>query len=234
MTTIRYSFNLPLDKNAKKPDVREKLLQNGVNSLNNQELAMVLLGSGIANMPVQQLAMRVLKVVQTARSETIIDEFLKIKGIGESKACLLSAALELGKRLYASIGQKIQSPLDILPLIKHYSLQNQEHFLCILLNGAQEVLSIKTVSVGTINYALIHPREVFADALKERAAGVIVSHNHPSGNVEPSKNDVDVTRRLLKVSQIIGINLLDHIIISQTDYFSFVEHKLVFREITSV
>jgi len=223
-----YSLSELTLKNREKPQAREILLAEGAQSLSTQELIMVLLGFGSQDIPVRQLSGKVLRVLQTAGDETLTEKLLNTRGIGAGKACIIAAAIELGKRLNSAKGIKINSPTDVLPLLRHYTLEKQEHFLCVSLNGAQEVMNIRTVSVGILNQTLIHPREVFAEPLKERAAAVILSHNHPSGNCNPSINDTDITKRLLKVSEIIGIHLLDHLIITAADYFSFAEHGLVF------
>ena len=224
-----YSLSELTLKNRQKPQAREILLAEGAHSLSTQELIMVLLGFGSQDIPVRQLSGKVLRVLQTAGDENLTEKLLNTRGIGAGKACIIAAAIELGKRLNSAKGIKINSPTDVLPLLRHYTLEKQEHFLCVSLNGAQEVMNIRTVSVGILNQTLIHPREVFAEPLKERAAAVILSHNHPSGNADPSDKDIDITHRLLKVSELLGIHLLDHIIITVSDYFSFVENGLVFQ-----
>ena len=224
-----YSLSEITLKNREKPQAREILLAEGAQSLSTQELIMVLLGFGSQDIPVRQLSGKVLRVLQTAGDENLTEKLLNTRGIGAGKACIIAAAIELGKRLNSAKGIKINSPTDVLPLLRHYTLEKQEHFLCVSLNGAQEVMNIRTVSVGILNQTLIHPREVFAEPLKERAAAVILSHNHPSGNADPSDKDIDITHRLLKVSELLGIHLLDHIIITVSDYFSFVENGLVFQ-----
>lgn len=224
-----YSLSELTLKNREKPQAREILLAEGVHSLSTQELIMVLLGFGSQDIPVRQLSGKVLRVLQTAGDENLTEKLLNTRGIGAGKACIIAAAMELGKRLNSAQGIKINNPTDVLPLLRHYTLEKQEHFLCVSLNGAQEVMNIRTVSVGILNQTLIHPREVFAEPLKERAAAVILSHNHPSGNADPSDKDIDITQRLLKVSELLGIHLLDHIIITVSDYFSFVENGLVFQ-----
>lgn len=211
-----------------KPDARERLVKQGSECLSTQDLMMVLLGCGTVKVPVRKLAGKVLETIKNCACETIVQDLLKIRGIGMGKACLIAASLELGRRLNAGSGAKICSPLDILPFIQHYTLEKQEHFLCATLNGAHELLNIRMVSVGTLNRCIIHPREIYAEALKERAAAIILAHNHPSGNSEPSKNDVEITKQLHEASLILGIHLLDHIIISSSDYYSFVENRLVF------
>ena len=122
-------------------------------------------------------------------------------------------------------GFKIGLPPDILPLIQHMADRKREHFLCISLNGAYEVITVRTVSVGQVNKTQVHPREVFADPLTDRATAIIVAHNHPTGNLTPSKDDIAITRQLNPAGEILGIRLLDHIIFSHKGYYSFVENN---------
>ncbi len=225
---VNYSLSSRLNTSKNKPDCRERLIVNGPEFLSTQELMMILLGTGTQRLPVKKLSRKVLDIIKTCDPDTIVKSLLSIEGIGDSKACVISAALELGRRLNAGIGSKIFTPLDIIPFVQHITLEKQEHFLCICLNGAHEIISIRTVSVGTLNRCIIHPREVFAEALKERGAAIILAHNHPSGNTSPSENDIEITKQLFEASKILGIHLLDHIIFCIQDYFSFAENGLVF------
>ena len=133
------------------------------------------------------------------------------------------AAIEFARRRIKPEGVKIETPADVLPLIRHYADRKQEHFLCASINGANEILNIRVVSIGLIDRSPVHPREVFADALSDRASAIIVAHNHPSGGVEPSSSDINITVQLKAAGAIIGIELLDHIIFNRTKYFSFLE-----------
>lgn len=119
---------------------------------------------------------------------------------------------------------KVKSPSDVVPILKRYRKLKQEAFLCITLNGAHEVIKVRMVSVGILNKAIIHPREIFVGAIEDRSASIIVAHNHPSGNLKPSKEDRDITFRLKEAGSILGIDVLDHIIIGKGDtYYSFLE-----------
>ncbi len=118
---------------------------------------------------------------------------------------------------------KSSSAKVLLPHVRHYADRKQEHFICATINGANEILNIRVVSIGLIDRIPVHPREVFADALSDRASAVIVAHNHPSGGVEPSQGDVNVTAQLKAAGEIVGIELLDHIVFNRTGYFSFLE-----------
>ena len=112
----------------------------------------------------------------------------------------------------------------MLPAIRHYADRKQEHFLSVSLNGAHEIIAVRVVSIGLVNRTIVHPREVFADPLTDRAAAVVVAHNHPSGQVQPSMEDRDVTRRLKSAGDTLGMKLLDHVVFSTLGYYSFLEH----------
>ncbi|MGL4986775.1 MAG: RadC family protein [Treponemataceae bacterium] len=213
----------------KKPNVRENVLKNGTNSMSTYELIMLILGSGTQKTPVTILAKRVLKRIHQNRSENLIEDLQLIEGMGTTKSIIIAAVVELGRRLNAHNEIKIHKPSDIIPLVKHYTLEQQEYFLVILLNGAHAIQKIQVVSVGTINRTLIHPREVFASAIQERSGALIICHNHPSGQKEPSKEDIEVTKRLFEASRLLGITLLDHIIITRNSFYSFAEENLFAR-----
>ncbi len=223
-----YSLSGRTLSQKEKPDSRERLLSLGPDVLSNQELMMILLGSGTEKIPVRRLAGKVLESLKNCSEDSVLRSLLHIDGIGPGKACLITAAIELGRRLNAASGSRIYSPLDIIPFIQHITLEKKEHFLCASLNGAHEIINIRTVSVGTLNRCIIHPREVYCDVLKERAAAIILAHNHPSGNTNPSENDIEVTQQLYEASRIVGIHLLDHIVVCSNEYFSFAENGLVF------
>jgi DNA repair protein RadC len=140
--------------------------------------------------------------------------------MGESKACLVAAMLEFGRRKWAS-GQKIRNPADIYGLVRHFSGRRQEYFLCVSLNGAHEVIALRIVTIGLVNRTIVHPREVFADPLLDRASAVAVAHNHPSGDLNPSKEDEEITVRLNAAAELLGLNFLDHLIFSDNHWFSY-------------
>ena len=144
---------------------------------------------------------------------------------GPAKATLISAALEFSRRRIKPEGFKISFPTDVLPLIRHMADRKQEYFLCISLNGANEVLATRTISIGLVNQTQAHPREVFADPITDRASAIIVAHNHPSGSLTPSKQDMEITQRLKAAGQTLGIRLFDHIIFNHNGYYSFLENK---------
>ena len=201
---------------------REKIRAKGPQALSDIELLAVLIGSGTRRHDVMSMAAAVLQVVDGCLSAGVAD-LCSIPGMGTAKASIIVSALEFARRRIRPHGLKISFPPDVYPLIRHIADRRQEHFLCISLNGANEVIAIRTVSVGLVNRALVHPREVYADPITDRAAAVIVAHNHPSGNLCPSQDDLAVTRQLKEAGETLGIKLLDHLIFNQTSYYSLLE-----------
>ena len=202
---------------------REKLLKKGARALSDQELLAVLLGKGTTKMDVMTLATELARVIDEKGLEVKADDLTKYEAVGRAKATLILAAIEFARRRIKPEGAKIETPADLLPHVRHYADRKQEHFLCATINGANEILNIRVVSIGLIDRSPVHPREVFADALTDRASAVIVAHNHPSGSLEPSPSDINITAQLKDAGTIIGIELLDHIIFNRTGYFSFLE-----------
>lgn len=202
---------------------REKLLRDGAAVLSDKELLAVLLGKGTQEMDVMALAAKLVKVIDDKGLDVRIEDLNVFEGVGDAKAALVLAALEYARRHIKPEGAKIETPADILPHVRHYADRKQEHFLCASINGANEILNIRVVSIGLIDRTPVHPREVFADALADRAAAIIVAHNHPSGSLEPSTADIDITKQLKESGVILGIPLLDHIIFNRTSYYSFLE-----------
>jgi DNA repair protein RadC len=175
-----------------------------------------------------KLSQSVLDLYQKNPVELIAPEkFRSIGGLGTAKAAQLAASLEFSRRRITPAVKKISSPADAVPLLYHYASIKKEHFLCISLNGAHEVIALRVVSIGTLNRTIVHPREVYSDALTDHAAGIICAHNHPSGNTEPSREDIELTERLRDAGNILGISMLDHLIVSETGYYSFLEHGLL-------
>jgi DNA repair protein RadC len=164
------------------------------------------------------------KALDAANERPSLQELKKIEGIGVAKASLIAAALEFARRRIRPEGLKVSFPADVLSLIGHFADRKQEHFLCISLNGANEVIACRVVSVGLVNKAQVHPWEVFADPITDRATAVIIAHNHPAGGLTPSKEDIEITQRLKTAGETLGIRLLDHIIFNHKGYYSFLEH----------
>lgn len=202
---------------------REKLARMGAAALSDQELLAVLLGKGTAEMDVMALAGKLVQVIDEKGLKVEIKDLTDFSGMGDAKATLILAAIEFARRRIKPEGAKIKTPADILPHVLHYADRKQEHFLCASINGANEILNIRVISIGLVDRSPVHPREVFADALTDRASAVIVAHNHPTGGLEPSPADVEITAQLKAAGAVVGITLLDHIIFNRTGYFSFLE-----------
>ena len=202
---------------------REKLRMRGAHTLSDQELLSVLLGSGTIKHGVASLSRKVLRCLDRSGADVKVAELESVEGIGLAKASLICAAFELCRRRLQPKGVCVTSPDSILRFVGHYAQKKQEHFICITLNGASELISVHVISIGILNRAEVHPREVFAEAIKDRAAAIIVAHNHPSHDVQPSKADREVTQRLRQAGELLGIPVLDHVIFNQSRYYSFRE-----------
>jgi DNA repair protein RadC len=204
---------------------REKLLEKGAGFLSDRELLAVILGKGTQKDDVLSLSQKIVTIIDAKGLNFTAKDLMDLDGIGEAKATAVSAAFEFVRRRVKPEGLKIKFPADILPLIQHYGDRKQEHFLSVSVNGANEVMSVRVVSMGLVNKAPVHPREVFADIIAERASAVIVAHNHPSGDLTPSAEDIKITRQLKEAAAILGLTVLDHIIFSAKGYYSFAEHN---------
>ena len=202
---------------------REKLLEKGAKTLSDQELLAIILGKGTQKNDVLSLSKKIVKVIDAKGLEFQAKDIMEIDGIGEAKATAISAAFEFVRRRIKPEGLKIKFPADILPLIQHYGDRKQEHFICVSINGANEVMNVRVITIGLVNKSQVHPREVFADVIAERASAVIVAHNHPNGDLMPSNEDIQITKRLKEAAIMLGLNLLDHIIFNTKGYYSFAE-----------
>jgi len=199
---------------------REKLIRLGPKVLSDQELLAVLLGSGGSKGDVLSLAARVAAEADRSNTDLSVKELMHIPGLGAAKATAIVAALEFSRRRISSEGVKIKEPQDIIPLVAHLADRKQETFICVSLNGAHEVIASRVVTIGLANACQVHPREVYADPLIDRACSVIVAHNHPSGDLTPSAEDLKVTERLKAAASVLGLNFLDHIIFSKRGFYS--------------
>jgi DNA repair protein RadC len=206
---------------------REKLQQKGAEALSDVELLAILLGRGVEGHDVMSVSARVLKVLDNSKDKPDIEELKKIEGMGLAKATLIAAALEFARRRIRPEGLRISFPADVLPLIRRYSDRKQEHFICISINGANEVIKSRVISVGLVNKTQVHPREVFADPIIDRASVIIVAHNHPAGSLTPSNEDIEITKQLKLAGETLGIKLLDHIIFNHKGYYSLLENGLL-------
>ncbi len=202
---------------------REKLVRRGAASLSDVELLAVLLGSGTRRTGVLDLASRILRTLDGRLGSGNLDKLQSIAGVGEAKACQIEAALELARRHIAKGRHVVREAADALPYLQSIRGKKQEHFVCVSLNGASEVIESRLVTVGLLDTNQVHPREVFSDPIADRAAAVLVAHNHPSGTLEPSPEDLALTRRIVKAGDLLGIRVLDHLIVTEDGFLSLRE-----------
>ncbi len=211
---------------------RERLVKFGEQALSVQELLQLILGRGIAGESVAVTSQKLLTQFGSIHklSEASILELSSVKGIGLAKATQIKAAFEIGRRLSTQAppykSKELTDPKKVYRLIKSKLKDyHKEHFYIIALNSRNH--SIAEVSVGSLNASIVHPREVFAEAIKNKAASVILAHNHPSGDLEPSEEDLEITKRLVESSKILGIEVVDHIIVTSKNFLSFKEQNLI-------
>ena len=212
---------------------RERLEKFGPEALSAQELLALIIGRGIPQKSVINIAQELLTRFGNIKaiSQATIEELSQIKGIGFAKAVQIKACFELGKRQDLEAEPKdfdIQDPQNVVKAIQA-SIKDKakEHFKLILLNTRNKIIGISTISIGTLNSNLVHPREVFKEAIAHSAASVVLAHNHPSGDSEPSEDDLIITKRLTEAGKILGVEVLDHIIITKNGFFSFKEKGLI-------
>lgn len=206
---------------------REKLREKGAASLTDEELVAAILGRGIEGVDIVTMAKNVARLIQEHKEKLSIEHLTAVPGMGLAKAAQILSAFELARRHLLKDAVKISGAPDVLPLVADIVNKKQEYFICITLNGANEVIEKRIITIGLLNSSQIHPREVFADAIADRAAAVILAHNHPSGDLKPSSADAQTQRRLTEAGNIVGIRILDHIIVSKKGYFSFQESGLI-------
>jgi DNA repair protein RadC len=211
---------------------RERLARLGANMLSNQELISILVGSGNSKNSAFDIAGHVLRLVNSVDElqHSTMEELEEIDGIGRTKAINIIAAIEFGKRVY-TINEyplfKITSPKDVYDILKtEYLNKQKEIFIVIYLNTKNEVISKDIVSIGSLNSSIVHPREVFKDAIRKSSNSIILAHNHPSGNPTPSVEDINITKRLIQAGDILGIKVIDHVIIGKGKFTSLKEEGI--------
>jgi DNA repair protein RadC len=211
---------------------RERLLAEGPEALSSAELLGILLGIGGPEKTAVELASEVISENGDLFGlyGVTVHDLIRTHGIGEAKACTILAAVEFGKRLgrVRNPGRPvISSPADVDGLLRgRIANHDRENFVAVLLSTKNEVIEFPTISVGTLEASLVHPREVFKPAIRASAARIVLAHNHPSGKVEPSREDREITKRLVDAAEIIGIGVLDHVILGD-GYFSMKEHGML-------
>jgi DNA repair protein RadC len=215
----------PIEELPRFDKPREKLAAKGAAALRDEELMAILLGSGVRGKAVHRLAGEIVTLMRERFERLDLESLLAVHGLGPAKASQILAAVELARRFLLEEEEEIRitSAADVYTTLKPYAAKKQEHFILLTLDGASRLIGRHTLFIGTLNQSLVHPREVFAEALNDRAAGIIVAHNHPSGVCLPSDADRRITSRLRDGAQLLGIELLDHVIIAKSGYYSFSE-----------
>lgn len=204
---------------------REKMRSQGVRALNDRELIALLLGTGYGGKNVMALSRDILKFIEERDYVFGWDEIGRVKGIGAARASLLMAVFEIVRRHSTGNSVKVTNPETVQKILFHYADRPREHFFVLSLNGAHELIKRHIVSTGNMNRVYIHPRDVFSEAVGDRAAALIVAHNHPSGSLEPSPEDIAMTQKLKKVACLLEIPLLDHVIFSRKGFYSFMKEE---------
>lgn len=206
---------------------REKLQKKGAHALSDFELLEVVIGSGTRNSDVGTIARQVQKHLNLGNGILTFESLISIKGVSGATAGKLLAALELAKRHLIRDVEPLRSLQDVLARLDDIRHKHQEYLICISLDGGQRLIAMRTITIGTLDAVPAHPREVFADAIADRAASIVIAHNHPSGDTTPSQKDITFTQQLAGAGQLLGITVRDHIIVTKSEYFSFRQHHLL-------
>lgn len=206
---------------------REKMQRKGAQALSDFELLEVMIGSGNKQADVGSIARQLQRVLRSGTEMLSFEGLTALRGVSTAQACKMLAAMELARRHLVRDSLPIRSQEEILARLSDLRNKQQEYFICLSLDGGQRLIAQRTVTIGTLDTVLAHPREVFSDPIVERAASVIVAHNHPSGEAFPSDKDMALTQQLSAAGQLLGIPLRDHIIITKTEHYSFRQHHML-------
>jgi DNA repair protein RadC len=206
---------------------REKLKERGASALTDEELVAAILGRGVEGQNLVAISKSVARLICKYKEDLSVKHLTAVRGIGLAKAAQILSAFELARRHLIKDTVKITKAQDVIPLLFDIADKKQEHFVCISLNGANEVLQKRIVTIGLVDRSQIHPREVYADVISDRAAAVVFAHNHPSGDLKPSESDLRIHEQLTEAGKILGIRVLDHLIVTRKGYYSFQEAGLI-------
>jgi len=208
---------------------REKLCARGAGALTEADLLALLLGSGTPGRSALRIARALARRPPGELAAWPLARWLRVRGIGVARAAALTAAFELGRRALecAAATPPIRGPDDVLALVRDLARARREHFVVLLLNARHEFQCRETISIGSLNASIVHPREVFLPAILHSAASLVLVHNHPSGDPEPSEEDLSITRRLVEVGELVGISVLDHVIVASRGLVSFRTRQLL-------
>ncbi|HSX33970.1 MAG TPA: DNA repair protein RadC [Candidatus Saccharimonadales bacterium] len=206
---------------------REKLRLKGAAALSDFELLEVLIGSGTRTADVGYIARKTQRLLEASSDQPSYDALIAIKGVSVANASKLLAALELARRHLVRNATPLRTHQDVVARLHDIRTRQQEYLIALSLDGGQRLIAQRTITIGTLDTVIIHPREVFADAIADRAASIILAHNHPSGDVRPSSQDITLTQQLAAAGQLLGIVLYDHLVLTKTEHFSFRQHHLL-------
>jgi len=206
---------------------REKLKERGASALTDEELVAAILGRGVEGQSLITISKSVVNLIRKHKEDLSVEHLMAVRGMGLAKAAQILSAFELARRHLIKDTVKITGAQDVMPLLADIADKKQEHFVCISLNGAHEVIKKRIVTIGLVDRSPVHPREVYADVISDRAAAVIFAHNHPSGDLKPSNSDLKIHEQLTEAGKILGIRILDHLIVAKKGYYSFQEAGLI-------
>ena len=206
---------------------REKIERKGARALSDFELLELLIGNGSGTTDVSSLARHIQKLFRRGSEFISYESLASIKGVGPALASKIVACLELARRHLVRDVTPLLTQQDILARLHDIRTEQQEYFIVLSLDGGQRLIAQRTITIGTIDAVLAHPREVFSDAIADRAASVIVAHNHPSGDPHPSQRDIKLTQQLAAAGQLLGVPVHDHLIVTKTNHYSCRQHHLL-------
>jgi len=209
---------------------RERFLDKGSDALSKSELLAILIGSGIKGKNVKQLSEQIIRKFGNRFLSVGVKDLLEISGIGPAKALQIVSAVALIRRFYEELESKdhvIRTANDVVSIVSEIKNSKKEHLVCLYLNARNNLLKKETISIGTLDKSIIHPREIFAPAVELRAASIILAHNHPSGNATPSPQDSEVFKNILEAGKIMGIHIIDFVIVSEKSFYSFHDNLAV-------
>lgn len=206
---------------------REKLVRKGVPALSDFELLEVMVGSGTVHADVSQVARQLLRAFRRGTDTLSYESLTNLRGVNTALASKILAGLELARRHLVRDVQPLRTLPDLVARLDSIRSKQQEHFVALSLDGGQRLIAQRTITIGTLDTVLAHPREVFSDPIVDRAASLVVAHNHPSGEAKPSNHDISLTQQLTAAGQLLGIPLRDHLIITRTEVYSFRQHHLL-------
>ena len=206
---------------------REKLKERGASALADEELVAAILGRGVEGQSLVTISKSVAKLIRKHKEDLSVEHLTAVRGMGLAKAAQILSAFELARRHLIKDTVKITGAQDVIPFLADIADKKQEYFVCISLNGAHEVIKKRIVTIGLVDRSQVHPREVYADVISDRAAAVVFAHNHPSGDLKPSNSDLKIHEQLAEAGKILGIRIIDHVIVTRKGYYSFQEAGLI-------